>query len=43
MPALLSRIDELANGGTNPVWLADLIGTVHVGDIGEGSGSASAR
>lgn len=43
-PALLSRIDELANGGTNPpVWLADLTGTVHVGDIGEGSGYASAR
>lgn len=43
-PALLSRTDELADGGTDPpVWLAELIGAVHGGDIGEGSGSASAR
>lgn len=41
-PALLSRTDELADGGTDPpVWLAELIGAVHVGDIGEGSGSVS--
>lgn len=45
--ALLSRIDEPDDCGTNPLaWrgagFVDLIGTVHVRNIGKGSASASA-